>query len=447
MESNKGRMEDNKNIREERIRKITLSYYSRQDVRKAIYDFSQNREVVPRYFEGFGKRPDILHYDSDVLTFVKKGATSFHCSEEIWKDPLSLSTEMSEQQLNELREGWDFLIDIDSKYLDYSKISAQLLIQALEFHDVKSIGIKFSGNKGFHIIVPWKSFPKEVYGTKTKDMFPEWPRLICSYLNELIKKQLIERISDLMHADRKSYVKDFEAPKQVMPDIVLVSPRHLFRAPYSLHEKTSLSSIVLSKNKISDFQINDANPLKVQVKNFMPDAEEGEASELLLQSIDWGKAREQVGKRAEKGKKYEEIVIKDLSPNLYPPCISSILKGIKQDGRKRALFIIINFFRSLKLAEEEIEKKIEEWNKKNYQPLKEGYVRSQLNWHSRQKPMLPPNCDKSHYKDLSICLKDNFCKFIKNPVNYTIKKNFLLRKQGREGKKKTRKTRKRKDFK
>mgnify|MGYP001619768780 CR=1 FL=1 len=428
---------EEKDIKEEKIRKIALLYYSRQDVRKAIYDFCQNRETIPRYFEGFGKRPDALQYDSDILAFVKKGATSFHCSEEIWKDPLMLTTEMSGEQLNEPREGWDLVIDIDSKYLDYSKIAAQLLTQALEFHGVKNIGVKFSGNKGMHIIVPWKSFPKEIYGKETRKMFPEWPRLICQYLNEIIKKQLIEKISDLMSKDRKSYVKDFEAAKQVAPDIILVSSRHLFRVPYSLHEKTALSSIVIDKNKILDFQINDANPLKVQIKNFYPDAKENEASELLLQAIDWGKSREEKDKeeKQKSEKQYKEIIIKDLTPNLYPPCVAEILQGIKQDGRKRALFILINFFKSLKLSEEEIEKRIEEWNNKNYKPLKQGYITSQLNWYRRQKIMLPPNCDKPHYKDLAVCHPDGFCKFIKNPVNYTIKKSFLMKRKEKGGKK------------
>lgn len=424
--------EGSEDFKEDRIRNIALSYYSRLDVRKAIFSFSQNRETIPRYFEGFGKRPDALQYDSDILAFVKNGATSFHCSEELWKDALQLTTEMTEEQLNELREGFDLLIDIDSKYLDYSKIAAQLLIQALEFHGVKNIGIKFSGSKGFHILVPWKSFPKEVYGKETRKMFPEWPRLICLYLSELIKKQLIEKISDLMHEDRKAYVKDFEASKQVTPDIILVSSRHLFRAPYSLHEKTSLASVVLEKDKISEFQINDANPLKVQVKNFLPEAEENEARELLLQAIDW-KSREEKKEQKTQGN-YKEIIIKDLTPNLFPPCITEILQGIKQDGRKRALFVLINFFKSLKLSEEEMEKRIEEWNKKNYKPLKEGYIRSQLNWYKRQKAMLPPNCDKPHYKDIAVCKPDNFCKFIKNPVNYTIKKNFLIKRQGTAGK-------------
>ncbi|MEK9184818.1 MAG: hypothetical protein AAB866_01470, partial [Patescibacteria group bacterium] len=121
-------------IKEERIRQITHLYYSRPEIQKAIYDFSQNREISPRYFEGFGKRPDAFQYKTDILQMAKKGATSFHCSEELWGDPLKLSTGLTEKQLNELRIGWDLLIDIDSKYLDYSKISAQIIIEILNFH-------------------------------------------------------------------------------------------------------------------------------------------------------------------------------------------------------------------------------------------------------------------------------------------------------------------------
>ncbi len=932
-----------KDVNEKRIRAIALSYYSREDVRKALFEFSKNREVVSSYMmEGFGKRPDVFYYPSDIFSFVKKGATSFHCSEELWQDPLSLSTEMTEEQLNSLREGWDFLIDIDSKYLDYSKILTELLIQALEFHDVKNIGVKYSGSKGFHLIVPWKSFPKEVYGVKTKDMFPEWPRLICQYLSEMVEKNLIKKITNLMYKDKKSYVKDFEAPKEVIPDLILVSSRHLFRMPYSvdydepicikkderieirkigefvdtffktknplqikdisnlgyktaslsleenktkfnkikkvirhkiqedlfsvklesgrkvritsghsifvlkngkiktirgdklrkndnvvaikkinlpkegkdaiilsdelikilnlsdkknvflydfktsifdevykilsidekkkrkvynwkvynilpldiyelliskncslkayfknakikfckwggakkglpntlkldkslmrllgyylaeghcdsrgritfsfgahehgliedslniikklglnpciekphktatqvvtqstilklifeslfkcgknasekrvpliiwnrndelkkeflnsyikgdghlekkwskiiistvsgrlrddlcfllgflgvgysiskrkitkfskeknffhiiiiqgkreteklgfksfskiakepltnrfpieelnlgkeilnsrwknqyaqnkilrrnqnfieklkpskeilklingdstflkvidikkikskkdyvydvsveedenfvggncillhnsLHEKTSLSSVVIDKSQIKNFKPSDANPLRIQIKNFYPQTKENEAQELLLQAIDWGRAKKQEqeqGKQitSQQKRKFKDVVIKNLSEELYPPCILEILKGVKKDGRKRALFILINFFKSLKLSVEELEEKIEEWNKKNYKPLKEGYIRSQLSWHKKQKPMLPPNCDKPHYKALGICLPDNFCRLIKNPVNYTIKKSFVLKKQ------------------
>ena len=377
-----------------------------------------------------------------------------------------------------------------------------------------------SGSKGFHILVPWKAFPKEVYGEETRKKFPELPRLICQYLIEVARPILGEDMEEedikftskldkgmmcnkcknisqeltriiiycplckreessevigepkikkcpecrfeMREKDKRVFYKcekcnltSLENPdnfkssidffKVLGVDVVLVSPRHLFRAPYSLHEKTALSSVVLDKNKILEFQINDANPLKVQVKDFYPKAEEGEARELVIQAIDRGREKKEETKKEntfEKKGDYKEIVIKDLTPNLFPPCVSEILKGVKQDGRKRALFILLNFFRSLKMEPEKIEEKIEEWNKKNYKPLKYGYIKSQLSWHSRQKPMLPPNCDKVHYKDLAVCLKDNFCRYVKNPVNYAVKKSFLLRRQGRETKKSTKRNRK-----
>jgi len=410
-----------------KAKEVALSYYSRNDVRKALLDFGKNREVVGSFsMEGFSKRPDILEYENEVLNLVKKGVTSFHCSEELWENPLEISTELDEEQMNKLRIGWDLLIDIDSKYLDYSKVLAKLLIKAFEYHGIKNIGIKFSGSKGFHLIIPWRAFPEEINEVKTKDMFPEWPRAICSYLNELIRKNLQEEIAKLEH--KTSYkILDKDAEKQVMPDIVLVSPRHLFRMPYSLHDISGLASIVIDKRKIDEFKPRDANPLKVKVRKFYPEAEKEEARELLLQALDYYKE-----KKTEKSKKkYENVKIKDLSPDLYPPCVNNILKGLA-DGRKRALFILMNFFRSLGQEWEEIEKRIEEWNKKNKKPLKQGYIKSQFNWAKRNKQILPPNCDKDHYKGIGVCFRDNFCKFIKNPVNYTVKKSRFLERKSKK---------------
>ncbi|HLD37699.1 MAG TPA: DNA primase small subunit domain-containing protein [Candidatus Nanoarchaeia archaeon] len=413
---------------EKRIRQIALSYYSRQDVQDAIFDFSKDREVVPRYFEGFGRRPDSLQYKSDMLEMIRKGATSLHCSEELWHDALQLSTEMDAESLNSLRKGWDLLIDIDSKYLDYSRIAAQLIVEALGFHGVKNAGVKFSGNKGFHLIVPWQAFPEEINNVKTSSMFPEWPRIITKYLNELIKKQLVERISEMTTGKTSKYIKGEEevgdAVKKVMPDLVLVSPRHLFRMPYSLHEKTCLSSVVVPKEKLLNFSPNDANPLKIKPMSFMPKAEKGEARELLIQALDWNKESAGRKPRDEKGedkREYSEVILRDVKEEMFPPCVKKILEGMK-DGRKRALFILINFFRSLSLEQKDIEKRIDSWNKKNPKPLAQNYVSSQLSWHFRQKRVLPPNCDKDYYNAIFVCEKDEFCSRIKNPVNYTIKK-------------------------
>jgi len=522
-------MEPEKEIsfKEKRIREIVFLYYLREDVKKAIFNFSKNRECIPRYFEGFGKRPDTFQYESDILEQVKKGATSFHCSEELWKDPLEISTDLSKEQFNELRIGWDLLLDIDSPYLEYSKIYTDLIVKTLKFHGVKNLSVKFSGSKGFHIIIPWKAFPEEIYGQKTKEMFPEWPRLICEYLTTIIRPKLAEKIfeqeslkdlakktgkkqedllitecltcnrsatekilitwlcphcknqiinlegtfnnrkkpkcpdcrEDLREVSRQeiyfcefcqisseknseNFAKTREKTETLIEaDLVLVAPRHLFRMPYSLHEKTALSSIVIDKDEIKDFQIKDANALKVKVKNFYPDAKPGEAKELLLQALDWKeqkdkqeKDRKKINKQQrnfettnQKLKKGEYKQIKILNPTeeICPPCIKLILKGIKNDGRKRALFILINFFKSLGTDEQKLIEIIEKWNKKNYNPLKQGYIQSQLNWYRKKTPRMPPNCDKPSYQDLNICLPDELCRQIKNPVNYAVKKYFM----------------------
>ena len=534
-------------INEKRIREMTLMYYSRLDVRKAIFEFSKNRECVPRYFEGFGKRPDSFQYDQDIMEQVKRGATSFHSSEEIWEDALEINNEMSRKEFNDLRIGWDLLLDIDSPYLEYSKIYAKLLIDTLKFHGIKNIGVKFSGSKGFHIIIPWNAFPKEVYGVKTKDMFPEWPRIICQYLTDILKPKLEEELlkntnikdvakrtgrteeemmvlecnickrpaikKDLVtwycpHCKNRleSLRKNKRIPKcptetcrkpmeeesfrvifacdfcnmnsiknpelfgsvkkigmmgelvgnitskeryktenDIEADLILVAPRHLFRMPYSLHEKTSLASIVIDPDKVKDFQIIEAKPLKVVVKNYYPLVSSEEAKNLLLQALEWNEQREKQDKILQAMRpaaenipnktntntktapgEYKKVSIPNPSEDIFPPCIKLLLNGVKSDGRKRALFVLINFFKALGVPDSEIERRLNEWNDKNYSPLKRGYIQSQLNWYKKNTSMMPPNCDKPSYKDLTVCKPDELCKQIKNPVNYATRKYFAM---------------------
>ena len=418
-----------KSFKEERIRSMTQIYYSRPEVQKAIFEFSKNREICPRFFEGFGKRPDSFQYPGDIFELVKRGATSFHCSEEIWKDPLRIFTGMSQAEANEMREGWDLLIDIDSKYLDYSKVMGELIVKALKFSGIKNIGVKFSGSKGFHLIVPWKAFPKEVYANKTSEMFPEYPRIIAKYLAHLINEELVKKIS-ILAGNKSAYVKDTESAKEVIPDLVLVSPRHLFRMPYSLHEKTALASAVIDADKIKDFEPRDAEPMQIKIKNFIPNSKEDEAKELLIQALDWDKetnnkreTEKDYNKKIEDKKNYAEIKIIELSENLIPPSIKKILAGGMGDGKKRALFILINFFRSINLDKKEVEKRIDEWNKKNNPSLNEGYIQMQIDWTYARKAILPPNYDKDYYKGIGIIPTEEEMR-LKNPINYTARKNY-----------------------
>ena len=93
--------------------------------------------------------------------------------------------------------------------------------------------------------------------------------------------------------------------------------------------------------------------------------------------------------------------LKNLTDEQFPPSIKKILKGVS-DGRKRALFILVNFFRSVGIEKEEFEKKLYEWNSKNEVPLKEGYIKTQLVWAYSKKPILPPNFSTDYYKGIGI---------------------------------------------
>jgi hypothetical protein len=95
---------------------------------------------------------------------------------------------------------------------------------------------------------------------------------------------------------------------------------------------------------------------------------------------------------------------------------------MKSDGRKRALFILVSFFQSLKLSDAEIESQVNAWNLKNHEPLRSGYIKSQITWYSRQKEAkLPPNFDKLYYKEIGFPPSPEELA-AKNPVSWVIKK-------------------------
>ncbi|MEK6824668.1 MAG: hypothetical protein AABY02_02320, partial [Nanoarchaeota archaeon] len=379
-------------------------------------------------------------------------------------------------------------LDIDSPYLDYSKIAAALLIECLERYGIKNYGIKYSGSKGFHIIVPWTAFPDFFENTQTKNMFPEWPRAITEFLLHEIKPELGRRIDQMginfaalerrtgitkeeflknvcancniplethmmirfecdkcqqgyerpdmkitarklrclnetcggyfsvvdkseffkcpkcnmsslnkqdnfdtklsgakvVHADRAVTVSSerrVQGQKASSPDLVLVSPRHLFRMPYSLHEKTSLASVVITKQDITNFSPKKADPLTASILPYYPTATRGEAALLLQAALAWKvkqdaqkPIRESVARPVTSKEDLERL--KGVTEKHFPPAINKLMKGLAE-GRKRGLFILITFLRALNFPDSAIEKRVYEWNEKNTTPIKEGYVKRQ----------------------------------------------------------------------
>ncbi|HLC22678.1 MAG TPA: DNA primase small subunit domain-containing protein, partial [Candidatus Nanoarchaeia archaeon] len=394
----------------------------------------QDREIAPRYNEGFGRRPDVLQFPGDVLELARKGATSFHISEERWEDPLKLKPGMNKRDLDENRRGWDLCLDIDTPYWDYAKWTAYFLIEALKFHDVKNISVKFSGGKGWHIVIPFESFPDEVNGRKTKDLFPEAPRVITAYLQNMIHEMLTQKILEKENVQnicqrtgkkREEIMMDgkFDPFTLVDIDTVLISSRHLFRSPYSLHEKTGLVSVPIDIKDVLTFDKRDAEPENVRAERKYLDrtkVTEKDAKTLIIQAFDWwGKKHEKKGpdQPLVPGRTFE-LPTQAITEAYFPDCIQRILGGL-DDGKKRAIFILINFLKHMQWPWPDIEAKVKEWNTKNKEHLSETYLLGQLNWHKRQtQTILPPNCtNKAYYQDLRISCNPMICAKFKNPVN------------------------------
>ncbi len=504
----------------------TLPYYKRKDVQKLLLDYAQNKEIAARFNDFFGKRPDALSYENDIMEFAKQGVTSFHCSEEIWQNPQQLNPNLKRKELDEMRIGWDLILDIDCPYWSFSKLTAYLFIKALKDHKINCVTVKFSGSKGFHIAVPFEAFPKKINNIETKTLFPEGPRKLAEYLLYYINKNLINPQEDKIifgkikvpykklmedtgklkedfikikcekcnreisekqknklefvcplcetrvfeqtdtdktfmtcpkckkimekHEIKKSLClcgsnkvkRVFDISSIVAVDTILISSRHLYRMPYSLHEKTGFVSVPFDIKHILNFEKKEAD-----VKNFKPykymkrdEAKPGEASFLFEKAFEFTseKIKEQ---NAEITKKFTRNKTQITSENLnaieevvpeelFPPCIKKISAGL-EDGKKRAVFILANFLSSCNWDHDKIEEWITNWNERNPEPLKEVYIKGQLRYHKQQKEkILPPNCGNTGYfKDLGFCIPDNLCQRIKNPVQYAKRKSFLMREE------------------
>jgi len=487
----------------------TLSYYKRQEIRDALLRHAKDKEIAVKFQKGFGKRPDTLEYSNDITELARNGAVSFHCSEELWRNPLQLQAGMKKKDMDNLRKGWDLILDIDSKLWVLAKLTTYFLIRALKEHNVKNISLKFSGNKGFHIGVPWEAFPEKIRGELLKDYFPEGPKRIAQYLihyisdnyikvdeekiifgkyeikiNSLIKalnkkkedflkvkckkckktlninklkteyeyycekcgnSVFMEKEKDYIKcsgcggiAKKKSIIKprctcgsyefkkEFDVSSIMDVDTLLISSRHMYRMPYSYHEKSGLVSLPIELNKLLKFRKNMANPRNIKDTKIpfleREKAKQGEASDLILRAFDYKPDIEETKINIQK-REFEKMD-SSLPEMFFPPCIKKGLQGL-EDGRKRFLFILVNFLTNLGWNYDEIEKLVKKWNKRNSEELRWNFIESHIRYHKRNKEnILPPNCtNNSYYHDLHICTnKDPLCTRIKNPVNYAILK-------------------------
>jgi DNA primase catalytic subunit len=416
-----------------------LEYYSREDVQKALLQLGNGREVVGVFGSGsFGSRPNVILYPQDITAMVRSGVQEFHSSLERWSNPMSLRDDNYES----LRTGWDLILDLDCRDFRHAKLAAGILHKAIQRHGLKGISLKYTGGKGFHLGIPWESMPGKLNYRDTVKLFPEIARQMGLYLKEQIRHELekgllkINNPEELARLSEKPLEKLVTGegidPFQVVDiDPVLISPRHLFRMPYSLNRNTGLASLPLNIKELDEFEKEHARPKGLRVRRlFLQPGEPGEASALVAEASDWWSIR----------KKREVAAIRrrvrpagKIPEELFPPCIRGISQGLP-DGRKRSVFIILNFLRSSNWSLEDAEAYLYAWNQKNRPPLNENYIRGQVRWHRmRRKSILPPNCThQGWYESLGVCRPDETCggqsKSIKNPAAYP------YRRMGRSGK-------------
>jgi hypothetical protein len=369
---------------------------------------------------------------------------------------MKLDAGMTKQQLDKLRSGWDVLIDVDVADFEIAKIFVKQFAAALKDHGITSLGLKYTGGKSFHIGIPFESLPQKIDMKPTERMYPEAMEKIIEYVKwyttEPLRDALLAIATPAELAERvRKPVADIASDEGIEPfkivSMDIFSSRHMFRLPYSLHEKSLLVSLPIKVEQIDKFQKEDAAPEKVKVvekflaaEKIVEDSVEEkkirDAEALAVEAFDWA-AKYMKEKPLALPKPAIEKKIMKISESQFPPCVQAIFKGVA-DGRKRSVFILINFLRNMGWSTEEIDKRMTEWNEKNYPPLRTNYVRSQLRWHIQQdRSLLPPNCDNENfYKSFGVCKPDEICKggtqaiTIKNPVNYAFRK---MRREGKFG--------------
>jgi hypothetical protein len=413
--------------------RMVLDHYSREDVQQALLALGRGREVIGVFRGGgFGTRPNVILYPKDIEQMVRSGVQEFHTSLERWSNPMGLRADNYE----ELRAGWDLILDIDCQDFGHAKAAAGIVHRELERHGLRSISLKYTGGKGFHLGVPWESMPRKLNFRDTVKMFPDLARQMGLYLKERIGTELEKRLLKMNNPEELAGIsgKPLESivtedgidPFRIVDiDPVLISPRHLFRMAYSLNRSTGYASLPVSIRDLDEFRKEHAAPKGLRVrKMFLQPGEPGEASSLVAETADWWEIYK---KKVEKERERRFRSGQRVPEEAFPPCMRNISAGLP-DGRKRSVFILLNFLRSSNWNWADTEDYVYAWNLRNKPPLNENYIRAQVRWSkARRKTVPPPNCiHQDTYESIGVCKPDHICggasKTIRNPSVYPVKK-------------------------
>jgi len=212
-------------------------FYRREEVLEALFLQVEEREVWVRWGEEPGPRPCEVRSLEELRELIFRGAdkglVKVYRSVEAFRDV----SKLGECDPRELRKGWDYVIDIDSDDLEGAKGLASALVEALEFYGVRP-RVKFSGRRGFHIIVSGMAF----------DVFSQ-EDYIRAY--EILPQQITRFLLQAVRSEVRRLAK---------VDMQIYTPRRLLRCAYSLHDSGLVSIPVYD---LKAFKLEDAEPQNV----------------------------------------------------------------------------------------------------------------------------------------------------------------------------------------
>lgn len=284
------------------------SWYLREDFLEMIQPWLWGRELwfgkgTPRPL----KADSLKEFRSLVEKYGKTEVFPLFISTQVFSEPLRLEGESPDK----LRVNWDFFLDLDSERLEDAKRAAVKAKKTLEHFNVKDYLLKFSGRRGFHLVIPGLSLDIFTAG-EYRLAYPKLAVNLARFFETVINEP------------------------SVKVDTQVYQSRQMMRAPYSIHEETRLVSVPVDDP--SEFKLEMAKVENVKITPLPIRGAIGEARGLLLSLRDWLKEQRQ----SEPGLKildWGEVKREEAGQGYG--WIEKLLANPVDDGRHRLLWLIV----------------------------------------------------------------------------------------------------------
>lgn len=235
----------------------------------------------------------------------------------------------------------------------------------------KMIQIYFSGNKGFHVIVPYKTL-----GLKP-----------CQNINDVLKRAAM------------FFKVQFSADTL---DTAIYDRRRLFRLPNSINAKSGLYKVPITPQQLHEFSqeqmmewAKEPRAHSFIVPRYVPEAAAQFANIVRMQAP----------QKAKPKKKLE--IPKDKQPML--PCVDHLLRtSISKGSRNRTMVALASSIMQAGYTQEETEEIIEQWNTQNDPPVGAHELRTTV-WSAAREIENGRGWGCNSFREMGFCVGDK-CK-------------------------------------